>query len=458
MDLRQQFTELLGARHVLTGDAIGPRYSQDLWGGVRAADPRLVLRPSDTEEVSAILRMCAAAGQPVAIQGGMTGLVGGGLPGPDEVVVSVERMNRIEEIDEVSRTMTVQAGVTLAEVQDSAAAHGLEFPLDLTARGSCTIGGCLATNAGGNRVLRHGTARDLTLGIEAVLADGSVISGLRKLLKNNTGQDLKHLFIGTEGTLGVITRAVLRLRPLPVSRQTCLCGLASVTDAILLLNRLQASLPGGLAVFEAIWNSAFDLVRDCAARLNLRGDFPIYVLLEHHGNDQADSGRFLDALGACDDLISDAAVATNANDAELLWSVREQIPMRVLAFKPLTGFDVSIPAARMEEFFMAAEARLTARWPAARLVAFGHIGDGNIHLAVITGTATPSRDKPIVEDIVYSLVEELSGSISGEHGIGFEKRRHLHHSRTPAEIDLMRAIKATLDPGHILNRGRVLDP
>lgn len=460
MDLAAELRRLVGTQHVLEGEAILPRYSQDLWGVDRTPDPWLVVRPASTAEVSAVLGLCHGSRTPVAVQGGMTGLVGAGLPDSGEVVLSLERLNRIEEMDEVTATMTVQAGVTLQEVQERAAAHGLEFPLDLASRGSCTIGGCLATNAGGNRVVRHGPARDLVLGVEAILADGSVIGGLRKLVKDNAGYDLKDLFIGSEGTLGVITRAVLRLRPPEVSRQVGFLGLDSVSDAIALLNRLQGSLPGAVAVFEGIWNSAYALLDDgpAAGRRPLRDDFPMYVLVECRGRDAArDDESFLSALAACDDLIRDGFIAASRSDVDMIWAIREEIPMRVLSMRPLTGFDVSVPATELENFLAEISAELRGAWAGVRQITFGHLGDGNLHLAIVTGTATPRDDKPHVDDIVYRAVGRHGGSVSGEHGIGFEKRAYLHYSRTPAEIELMRTIKMALDPANILNPGRVVE-
>jgi FAD/FMN-containing dehydrogenase len=458
VSLHAKALRLLGPGQVLTGAAIGPRYTQDLWGVDVKAEPRLVLCPDDTAQVAAVLRACRETGTPVVVQGGMTGLTGAGLPGAAEAVLSLERMNRIEELDEVAQTMTVQAGVTLAQVQDRAAASGLEFPLDLTSRGSCTIGGCLATNAGGNRVLRHGPARDLVLGVEAVLADGTVVSGLRKLVKNNTGYDLKNLFIGSEGTLGVITRAVLRLRPLASSRQAAFLGVGGVEDALALLNRLRASLPGSVAVFEGIWRSAYELVHDegAASPLPLPPGHPVYVLVQCEGSEgDAGTGRFLAALEDCGDLVADGFIATTRADIAKIWAVREEIPMRVLRLRPLIGFDVSLPAAGLGAFLGETTAELTAAWPGMRLITFGHLGDGNLHLAVVTGTGHPHDDKPRVEEIVYRAVGRHGGSISGEHGIGFEKRAYLHYSRTPEEIALMRTIKAALDPGNILAPGRI---
>ncbi|MGA8113928.1 MAG: FAD-binding oxidoreductase [Actinocatenispora sp.] len=457
-DLVEALAGIVGAGHVLRGAHIGARHNQDLWGGERIGDARLVVRPGTVAEVSEVLALCDRHAQPVVAQGGMTGLVGGGLPGADEVVVSLERLDTVEEIDPVTRTMTVQAGVTLQTVQDLAAEHGLAFPLDLTPRGSCTIGGCLSTNAGGNRVLLYGMTRDLVLGVEAVLADGTVVDGLHKLPKNNAGYDLKHLFIGSEGTLGLVTRAVLRLRPAPRSQQVAFCGLPSIDAAVTLLHRLQAELPGMVSAFEAMWDSAYALVlpfRD-ELRVPLAGRHPMYVLVECSGSDpDSDSDRFTAALAGCEDLISEAAVGQNPTEVRELWKVRERIPAEALRIHPLFGFDVSLPAGHLAEYVRRCEEDLRVHWPAVDLVVFGHLGDGNVHFAVLTGETTMER-KHIVEEIVYGKLADYGGSISAEHGIGFEKRAYLHHSRKPAEIALMRRLKNALDPRGILGPGRVL--
>jgi FAD/FMN-containing dehydrogenase len=449
--------DVVGADHVLQDGAIGARYTQDLWGGERVGDARLVVRPGTVDEVAAILRMCDRAGQPVVVQGGMTGLVGAGLPDATELVLSLERLDRVDDVDPTTRTMTVQAGVTLQTVQDLAAQHGLVFPLDLTSRGSCTIGGCLATNAGGNRVLLYGMTRDLVLGVEAVLADGTVVDGLHKLPKNNAGYDLKHLFIGTEGTLGVVTRAVLRLRPAPSTQQVAFCGVPSFDAAVSLLHRLQAQLPGMVSAFEAMWDSAYALVlpfRD-EVRVPLTGRYPIYVLVECSGSDPGSDGdRFTDALAGCAELIAEAALGQDPADVRELWRVRERIPAEALRIHPLFGFDVSLPTGHIAEYVERVESDLRAYWPSVDLVVFGHLGDGNVHFAVLTGETTMEK-KPIVEEIVYGNLAPYGGSISAEHGIGFEKRPYLRHSRKPAEIALMRRLKHALDPHGILGPGRV---
>ena len=455
--LAGRLAAVVGAAHVLTGDTIGARYTQDLWGGERVGDARLVVRPGSVAEVAQVLRTCAELGQPVVPQGGMTGLVGAGLPDATELVLSLERLDKVEEVDPSTRTMTVQAGVTLQAVQDLAAAHGLAFPLDLTSRGSCTIGGCLATNAGGNRVLLYGMTRELVLGVEAVLADGTVVDGLHKLPKNNAGYDLKHLFIGTEGTLGVVTRAVLRLRPAPRTQQVAFCGVPSFDAAVALLHRLQADLPGMVSAFEAMWDSAYALVlpfRD-EVRTPLSGRYPIYVLVECSGSDpRTDLDRFAEALAGCEDLISEAAMGQDPAAVRELWKVRERIPAEALRIHPLFGFDVSLPTGHIDEYVACVEDDLRGHWPKVDLVVFGHLGDGNVHFAVLTGETTMEK-KPVVEEIVYGNLARYGGSISAEHGIGFEKRPYLHHSRKPAEIDLMRRLKHALDPGGILAPGRV---
>lgn len=454
----QDLSDLLGPAHVLTGDRIPAKHTQDLWGSDRVGDARLVARPGTVDEVAAVLRLCSERGQPVVTQGGMTGLVSGGVPGPGELVLSLERLDSIEELDPATRTMTVQAGVTLARVQDTAATADLAFPLDLASRGSCTLGGCVATNAGGNRVLLHGMTRDLLLGVEAVLADGTVVSGLHKLPKNNAGYDLRQLFIGTEGTLGVVTRAVLRLRPRPRTQQVAFCGLRSVADALTLLHRLQDRLPGMVSAFEAIWDRAYALVLPYSGQLRipLAGRHPLYVLAEVQGADpDTDPGRFAAALEDCADLITDAAVGQQPPAVRELWAVRERIPVEALAIRPLFGFDVSLPAAAIEGYLAEVGRDLRVHWPAVELAVFGHLGDGNVHIAVLTGETTRAR-LPLVEEIVYGPLARLGGSVSAEHGIGFQKAPYLHHSRTPGEIALMHRLKDALDPAHLLNPGRVL--
>lgn len=455
--LVRRLHDIVGPDAVLVGDQIGARYAQDLWGSDRIGDPRLVVRPANTDEVAAVLRVCHHLGQPVVAQGGMTGLVSGGLPSADELVLSLERMRRILEVDPLTKTATVEAGVTLQEIQDRVNQEGFIFPLDLASRASCTIGGCLSTNAGGTRVVLYGMSRDLVAGVEAVLADGSVINGLHKLRKNNAGYDLKHLFVGTEGTLGIVTRAVLRLRPQPSTQQMAFCGLRSVDDAIEFLHRLEAFLPGTLSAFETVWDSAYGLLLPLAGQLRIpiTTRHPLYVLVEAQGSDRdEDPVRFRRALERCKDLLDVTVTAETAQQCAELWALRERLPAELLRRQPLFGFDISLPLAELEDYLDVVETELRAEWPAVELLVFGHLGDGNLHIAVMTGETTRAR-KPDVEEIVYRNVATHHGSISGEHGIGFEKRPYLHHSRTAEEIELMRRLKAAVDERQILNRDRV---
>jgi FAD/FMN-containing dehydrogenase len=462
--LADTLERIVGPAGVLRGAEIGPRYTQDLWGGDRQAatrsGPWLVVRPASTREVAEVLRACHDAGQPVVPQGGMTGLVSAGVPADRELVLSLERMNAIESIDAASSTMTVQAGAVLQDVQERAEAEGLLFPLDLGARGSCTIGGCVSTNAGGNRVLLHGMTRELVLGVEAVLADGTVVDGLHRLVKNNAGYDLKHLFIGTEGTLGVVTRAVLRLRPRPATQLAAFGGVASIQAAVTVLRRMQAALPGLISAFEVMWDSAYATVVPPRGPLAapLPGRHAYYVLVECSGSSpESDRERFVGALSDCAGVLEDARIGDSLDEVRRLWSVRERIAVEALRIQPLFGFDVSLPVSAMEPCVQEIEAELRRVWPGVELIVFGHLGDGNLHFAVVTGERTKER-KPMVEEIVYRNVGRHDGSISAEHGIGFEKRPHLHFCRSDAEIALMRRLRAALDPRGILSPGRVFAP
>jgi FAD/FMN-containing dehydrogenase len=462
-DLAGRLDRILGPAGLLRGADAGPRYTQDLWGGDRQAGPRpspwLVARPASTGEVAAVLRACHEAGQPVVPQGGMTGLVSGGVPGDGELVLSTERMRSIEAVDRATSTMTVEAGAVLQEVHERAEAEGLIFPLDLGSRGSCTIGGCLSTNAGGNRVLLYGMTRDLVLGLEAVLADGTVVGGLHKLVKNNAGYDLRHLFIGTEGTLGVVTRAVLKLVPRPATQIAAFCGVGSVEAAVTVLRRLQAALPGMVSAYELMWDSAYARVVGLTDQIAipLTGRHRMYVLVECRGSSPGvDQDRFLAALGACQDLLEDARVEDSLEGVQRLWAVRERIAVEALRMKPLFGFDVSLPVPEMESCVRDIEVELRRVWPGVDLIVFGHLGDGNLHFAVVTGEKTYER-KGLVEEIVYRNVGRREGSISAEHGIGFEKRPHLHFCRSDAEAGVMRQLKRALDPRGILSPGRVFE-
>ena len=447
----------LGPGAVLAGAGIDARYQVD-FSHENACAPLAVLRPTSTEEVAAILRECHRARQRVVIQGGLTGLAGGATPQANEIAISLERLTGIEQIDRAAQTMTVRAGTPLQAVQQAASDAGYLFPLDLGARGSCTVGGNIATNAGGNQVIRFGMMRNLVLGLEAVLADGTVVSSLNKMLKNNAGYDLKQIFIGTEGTLGVVTRAVLRLWPKLPSKVTALCALRGFDEAVELLHALQARLGGSLSAFEAMWAGYFHYVLEHmpALRSPFSERHALYALVEIEGTEHAaDTARLEAALGESLDsgIVADAVLAQSAREAKNLWTIRDGIGDVTPTLQPLLAFDVSLPIDSMASFLATVDAEF-ARFPdpVTNLV-FGHIGDSNLHLAVTTHRA---RGLGKLCDLVYGAVGQHAGSISAEHGVGTLRRDYLHHSRSAAEIEVMRRLKSALDPHGILNAGRVM--
>lgn len=454
----QALLDALGADIVAIGDALPARRYAD-WSGAPGATPLALIRPRTTEQVAQALRICNEFGQPVVPQGGLTGLAGSACCAHDEVAISLERMNRIEEIDAVSATMTVQAGATLQSVQEAAAGAGFMFALDLGARGTCTIGGNLGTNAGGNRVIRYGPMRDQLLGVEAVLANGSILTGLHKMVKNNTGYDLRHLFAGSEGTLGVVTRAVLKLRSQPQALSTALCGLASFEAVTQLLHHGQQQLAGGISAFEVMWPSYLDymLSHVKGLRTPLGGRHGLYVLLENAGTDAERHGAAFDEfLGRMHEakVIEDAAIARSHADARALWALRDATAELPLLLPGMTSFDVSFAIGDIGRAAEACRAMLHARWPGCIALFYGHLGDGNLHLIVQAADGKPEVMRQI-DAAVYDLVRRFDGSVSAEHGIGTIKQSVLPFSRTPAELAAMRAIKNALDPRDILNRGKV---
>ena len=456
-ELIDSLRETVGAEGFVAAGDISNRYRVD-FGGEQACSPLAVVKPRTVAELVRIMQTCSAAGQPVVIQGGMTGLCGGATPQTGEIAVSLERLVGIEELDADSMTMTVLAGTPLETVQEAAAAAGLFFPLDLGARGSCTIGGNVATNAGGNQVLRFGMMRSLVLGLEAVLADGTVVSSMNRLIKNNAGYDLKQLFIGSEGTLGIVTRAVLRLWPAMPARSAALVAVADFAGCVSLLKTLQAKLGGSLSAFEAMWASYFDCVIDRVAKLRSPFDaaYPLYVLVQSEGADHAaDLERLETALAELleSGVVLDAAIAQSERERDAFWQIRDGIAEITAGLQPLVAFDVSVPVRDMPAFLDSAQSALEREFPGVTCLVFGHVGDNNLHLTVTTGS---HADLERIAELVYAATSEVDGSIAAEHGIGASRRGYLHLSRTAAELDLMRRLKATLDPDNILNRHRVL--
>lgn len=450
---------IVGAGGVAHGESIGERYRTDLLRKSRS-DPGAVVRPRSAAEVAAVLRFAHAERIPVTPLGGGTGLVGGGLASPGGIVLDLARMNRIAEIDAVSATVTVEAGAVLQAVQEAVEAQGLLLPLDLGARGSATIGGVIATNAGGVRVLRWGMMRDMVLGLEAVLADGTIVSTMGKSLKDNAGYDWKQLMIGSEGTLGVVTRAVLRLRPLPRTAQTALLATGSVGEVAAILRWLQARLAGRLSSFELMWNDFYAFVSEAQRAQRappLPAGHPIYILAEALGDDEAaDDAGFTAAIAQLfeDGLVTDAVIAQSERQRADLWAVRDDILDVMAAIKPRFAFDVSMALADMAAFVADTERRVSEAFPGATLMFYGHGGDGNLHVVVGPGDVPGGAEQ--ANAIVYAATRAVGGSISAEHGIGTYKQPYIGLTRSPAELDLMRVIKRALDPHNILNPGKVL--
>lgn len=460
-DLVRQLRAIGGDKAVLTGADIGPRHFTDA-RGPGAGPPVFVMRPASTEELSRMMAACHAAGQAVTVQGGMTGLVYGARPLAGEAALSMERMTRLSPVNTAARTVTVEAGVPLQTVQDAAAAAGLFYPLDLGARGSATIGGNLATNAGGNRVIRYGMTRDLTLGLEVVLADGTVLSNLSGFIKNNTGYDLKQLFIGSEGTLGLITRATLRLYPQPRSQTVAFCALPDFDAVCAFLNHMQQGLGGDLSAFEVLWPETYAaIVRDVPqVRAPLATGPGFYVLTEGLGGDPGrDAERFEAVLAAAFEagLLSDAVLSKSEAEVKALWEVRDGMAAALGGMADAVGFDVSLELGAMAGLRDSLGARLDAVAEASTVLIGGHLGDGNLHLAVAGRQGGAALSRAAIEDAVYARIGELGGSVSAEHGIGLCKRAYLPQSRSAAEIATMRAIKVALDPKNLLNPGRIFE-
>lgn len=449
----------IGADLVQAGEAIAPHRLTD-WSAAEPVRPLALVRPRSTQDVAAVLRLCSEHRVPVVPQGGLTGLAGAAVPCAGGIALALDRMNAIESVDPAASTMTVQAGATLQAVQEAAAAHGLHFGVDLGARGSCQIGGNVATNAGGNGVLQFGMMREQTLGLEVVLADGSVLPMLRPMLKNNTGYDLKQLFIGAEGTLGVITRVLLRLHPAPRARATALVALADFDAALALLGRLQTCFPGAVAAFELMWR---DFVVTSLKWQKLREPFeaahPFTALVDVVGNDGSRLREALEALlGDAMEAgqLRDAAIAQSQAQAQAFWKLREATAELPVQMHPPINFDVSLPMAAIGRFADVCRSAFDARWPGHHSIFFGHVGDSNLHIS--TDACSIAGDHAAIERIVYEQVAAFGGSVSAEHGIGLHKKAWLSASRKPTELAVMRAVKQALDPGHILNPGKIFEP
>ncbi len=467
MPLIATLRDLVGDAHVLTDARDVEPHALDWrkrWRGV----PLAVVKPGSTEEVAAVVRACAAHGTGIVPQGGNTGLVGGGVPDASgtQVVLSLARLNRIRAVDTANLTLTAEAGCVLQRVQEAAADAGLLFPLRLAAEGSCTIGGNLATNAGGTQVLRYGNARELCLGLEVVTAGGEVWHGLSALRKDNTGYDLRDLLVGSEGTLGIITAATLKLHPRPHATLTALAALPSMAAAVELLGLAHARLGPGLTGFEVMNAFSLALVRKHFPQLRQPlGATPWTVLVELADFEgEAHGAEALQALleqAMERGLVDDAAVASTLEQAHAMWHLRESIPLAQAQEGLNIKHDIALPASRVVEFVAATDAALEAAFPGVRLVDFGHLGDGNLHYNVQAPEGTDGArfladHEHAVNTIVYDAVTARGGSISAEHGIGELKRTELVERKDPTALALMQAVKRALDPQGLLNPGRVL--
>lgn len=453
--LAQALISELGENSVSFDAGVAQAHAGD-WSEAQKQAPPMVIFPKTAQQVAQALRILSGFNQQVVVQGGLTGLAGGATPRHGEVALSLAKLNRIEDFDIVGGTVTLQAGVALEELQTHVEAEGWIFPLDLGARGSCQVGGNAATNAGGNRVIRYGTMRDLVLGLEVALPDGRLVPMMNSVTKNTTGIDLKQLFIGSEGTLGVITRLVLKLSPKPAPANTALCAVGSFENAAGLLQQLQRQLPA-LSAFELMWDDFMQAALDIGGlKMPFPDAYPLYVLVETMGaSAEADREQLEQALERAFEagLVSDVIVAQSMDDAHRLWQYRETVGEMLSRLKPHAAFDVGVPMARMDHVVTTTRASLGQIFPAQRHLFFGHLGDGNLHL--LSGPYETPEALHRVEEVVYRAVSEAGGCISAEHGIGTVKREFLHLSRSDAELELMRSLKNLFDPLHILNAGRV---
>ncbi|WP_319532690.1 FAD-binding oxidoreductase [uncultured Cohaesibacter sp.] len=457
--LQSALAALLGTSGFLFGDDVPSRNHGDA-SVMAGAKPLAVLRPQTTDELADAVKLCAEHSVGITVQGGLTGLCGGAIPSPGSVALSLERMNKILSIDPVAMTATVQSGVPLEALQKAAGENGLLCPVDFGARGSCTIGGTVATNAGGTRVLRYGMTRQSVLGLEVVLADGSILDELSPMLKNNAGFDLKQLFIGSEGSLGIVSKVILALQPKPDWSELAIVATRDFDSATKALVAARRKLGPSLSAFEVMWPDYFLMVTQnvegCGNPFAAPHDF--YFLIEASGPAMAGDGFVLeDYLSHCLEggIIEDAVLAKSLSEAERLWAIRDASA----EIEPVLGehesFDISLPIHSLGPFAEDCRTALYKSFPATKAVFFGHAADGNLHIMASVPESSPAGHAAI-EQIIYDLARSYRGSISAEHGIGALKREWLGHSRSPLELALMQKLKKMLDPDTLLNPGKVL--
>lgn len=459
MELIKRLKSTIGEQKVLLGDAVRERYHH-IWHMDTPLQAKAVVLPRTTEDIAAVMKICHEVGQPVIVHGGLTNLVGSTETNPDELVISMEQLNQIEELDEGSRTMTVQAGVILENVQAHAAEKNLLFPLNFGAKGSAQIGGIISTNAGGLRVFRYGMTRNLVLGLETVLADGTIVSSMKKILKDNSAYDIKQMFIGSEGTLGIITKAIIKLVEAPKSRTSAFVGINEFPKVVQFLKYMDSGFAGTLSGFELIWHDTFQLMTSPPASVKapLPYDYEFYVLLEGLGSNQVnDNLRLEELLGTALEkgLIEDATIANTESDMNWFWTIREDVHVLVGQCNHDQHFDISLPIPLIGSTIKNILKEVLSIPKVENVYAFGHMADGNIHL--IVGKEEESEELiSQINDVVYGPLKSIGGSVSAEHGIGVHKKKYLPLCRTSEEINLMKTLKQVMDPKGILNRGKVI--
>ena len=449
--LQDKLIQIVGKRNIVARENV----PQSNWKTHQPFLGKALIKTSSTEEVAGILKLCNDLNQAVVPISGITNMVKGCLTTSGDIGLSLENMNQIEEIDPIARTLTAQAGVTLREAQKVANENDMFFPVDIGARDTCMLGGNVSTNAGGTKVIRYGMIRDSVLGLEAVLADGTIVSSMNRFIKNNSGFDLKHLFIGSEGLLGVITRIVFRLSVKPKSHNVALLAAKTYDNVLTILNRVQNMIGSDLCGFEVMWGNFYDKVAELKEiNLPLPEGYPIYMIVESMGNNpNVDNKLFEEMLLKLfdEDCVQDGVLAKSEKERSNIWAIREEIEWVISG----TGnFDISLSVRDVDNYLHELNALIGQNFPDAYMAAFGHLGDNNIHISV-SFEEKDVKQKKLIEKYVYETLIPYKGAISAEHGIGMEKREWLSVSRTPEEINLMKELKKMMDPNNILNPGKV---
>jgi FAD/FMN-containing dehydrogenase len=453
-DIVVKLAKIVGESNVLTGFA-----ARDLplgWDTNQPCNAKAIVRPGSTDDVAAVLKLCNKCGQTVVPYGGRTNLVQACSTTPDDIALSLARMADIEEIDPVAQTMTLQAGVTMQRAQESADQAGLFFPVDIGARGTCETGGFVSTNAGGTKVIRYGMTRDCVLGLEVVLADGTVISSLNRYIKSNSGFDLKQMFIGAEGLLGIITKVIFRLSVKPATHDVAIFACEDYSQMLQVLQRSRELLGSSLCGFEVMWDSFYSLATLPEGELPSPFDesYPLYGIIESMGNSpSSDNDVFVGALESLleESLIVDAVVAKSEKEISSIWAIRDSVEWLVTLAQ---NFDVSLRAGDAGLYIAEIEKKIRGDFPNALIACFGHLGDNNLHVSVMA--KSDDEDAIVrVEQHIYESLRPYQGAVSAEHGIGMEKKAYLSITRSDEEIALMKTLKTTLDPNNILNPGKV---